>query len=255
MKYLLFILLLSIGTLISAENLKVISVNHGFVCVNGKKLEKGSVFESKDKIVWSDDSQVMKVVGLKSHKINIYAAQIFKVGKITTIDELLFQKQSLSSRDGVLMNAQDFARFFNRDIALMNSFSVETGYTFDDSHFLFLQYDYRGETINKRLICNMHSVQFNDSIFLVDGQPIEPAKLKALLYHYDTTSGQVTLLADKLVLHVTPRVTCMSFWDSCHADWLTLDEKIALAFDYCQTMYPNITFFRSDITAFLLHKQ
>lgn len=255
MKYILSFVFISVVTLTSAENLKIVDINHGFVHVNGKKLQKGNIFDSKDKIIWSDVNQIMKVVNMKTHKINIYAAQIFKVGKIATIDDLLFQKQSLSSRDGVLITAQDFAHFFNRDIALMNSFSVETGYTFDDNHFLFLQYDYRGETINKRLICTMHSVQFCDSIFRIDGQPIEPVKLKARLYHYDTTSGQVTLLADKFVIHVTPRETCMSFWNSCHADSLTLDEKIELAADYCQTRHPDVTFFRSDITAFLLQKQ
>lgn len=255
MKHLFPILFLFVATLASAEKLKVIDINHGVVNVNGKKLQKGSVFESKGKIVWADDKQIMKVVGLESHKFNIFAAQTFKVGKITTIDDLLFQKQNLSSRDGVLMNALDFARFFNRDIALMHSFTVETGYNFDDSHFLFLQYEYQNETINKRLPCTMHSVQFSDSIFRIDGQPFEPTTLPARLYYHDATSGQVTLLADKFVIHVTPRSACASFLDNCDADMLTQEEKTELLTDYCQIKYPNVTFLRPDISAFLLHKK
>jgi hypothetical protein len=255
MKYLFPVLLLFVVTLTSAEKLKIIDINHGVVNVNGKKLQKGSVFESKGKIVWSDDQQIMKVVGMESHKFNVYAAQTFKVGKISTIEELLFQKQNLSSRDGVLINAQDFVRFFNRDIALMHSFSVETGYTFDDSHFLFLQFDYQNETINKRLTCTMHSVQFNDSIFRIDGQPFEPTTLSARLYYHDATSGLVTLLADKFVIHVTPRAACASFLANCDTDMLTLEEKAELITDYCHIKYPDITFLRPDISAFVLHNK
>lgn len=255
MRYLFSVLYLFVVTLTSAENMKIIDINHGFVYVNGKKLQKGSVFESKEKIRWSDDKQIMKVVGLDSHIINVYAAQIFKVGKFTTIDDLLFQKQALSSRDGILMNAQDFARFFNREIALMHNFSVETGYTFDDSHFLFLQYDYQGETINKRLTCIKHSVQFGDSIFSIDGKPFVPTQLMTRLYYYDSISGQVTLLADKFILHVAPRTVCKAFLDSCNTDNLTMEEKTELVNDYCHIKFPDITFFRSDISAFLQHNK
>lgn len=251
MKYLLSALFLSVVSLISAENLKVLDINHGTVRVNGKQLQKGSQFNSKAKIVWSDNKQIIKVINIESHKINIYAAQIFKVAQMSSIDELLFQKQRLSSRDGILMNVHDFANFFNCDIALMQSFSMETGYTFDDSHFLFLQYDYLGEKINKRLQCEMHTVLFNDSIFYVDGKPIEKTVLTTKLFYYDVINEQITLLADNFTIHITPRWTCQSFLDTILDNNLSIAELSELAYDYCRITFPDIKFLPVDMTAYL----
>ncbi|MBR4572808.1 MAG: hypothetical protein IKO28_05270 [Prevotella sp.] len=235
----------------SAENFKVLSINHGIIYADGKKLIKGSIFDSKCKITWSDNKQIMKVVDLKSRKINILAAQLFKVGRIATVKDLLVQKRKLLSRDGVLNNSLDFARYFNRDFALMHSFSVETFYNFDRNHFLFLQYENQGETINKRLNCTEHSVQFNDSIFSIDGRPFEPVMLSTHLYYYDATNGNVTLLADKLVIHIAPREPCASFINSIKTEALTNEELTGLANDYCHIYYPNLTFVDSDIASFV----
>ncbi len=251
MKYFLTLLLAFIVHFVSAEDLKVLNINFGIIRVNGKTLQKGSVFNSKDRIVWSSDKQCMKVVGMDSHTVNVFAAQVFKVGKMTTIDELLFQKQRLSSRAGILMTPQDYQRFFNRGIALMHGFSIETGYSFDDSHFLFLQYEYESETINKRLPCIGHSVSFTDDIFSIDGRSFPPTMLTTRLYYYDMSTKEVILLADKFVIHVAPRQDCAIFLRSYVSDALTEAELTGLLTDYCCVCYPSVTFLPDDLALFL----
>ena len=251
MKYFLILLFALIVCSVSAEDMKVLTSNFGISRVNGKTRQKGSVFNSKDRIGWSDDKQCLKVVGIESHTVNVFAAQVFKVGKITTIDELLFQKQRLSSRDGILMTLQDYQRFFNRDVALMSGFSIETGYSFDDNHFLFLQYEYEGETINKRLPCTGHSVSFTDEIFSIDGQPFTPTMLTARLYYYDTSTMEVLLLADRFIIHVAPRQDCAGFLRSYVSDALTDEELTKLLTDYCCVSYPSVTFLPEDLALFL----
>ena len=251
MKCILFVILMSIAATAYPENLKVLEVNHGTVKADGLKLKKGTVFDSKSKILWSDDKQIIKVIGMDSHKIYIYAAQTFKVGHIATIDEMLFQKQMLSSRDGILMNVYDFYSFFNRDIALLNAFSVETGYTYDKKHFLFLQYEYRNETINKQLSCTGHTVQFNDSIFYVDGTLIDSPQITAKLYYYNVEEQQTTLLADKFTIHVSPRQQVTRFLESYSNETFSIEELSELATDFCRIKFPHLTFISSDITSFL----
>lgn len=251
MRYILLTILMFVTATVSADNLKVLDVNHGIVKVNGQKLKKGTVFDSKDKIVWSDDKQIIKVVGMDSHKISIYAAQTFKVGHIVTIDELLFQKQRLSSRDGILMNIYDFYSFFNRDIALLDAFSTETGYAFDKKHFLFLQYNYRNDTINKRLPCAGHTVEFNDSIFYVDKTQIDDSMIETNLYYYNMEENQTTLLADKLTIHITPRRHVIQFLESYSNEDFSLEELSELTTDYCRIKFPSLTFIASDIKSFL----
>lgn len=251
MRFLWFLFLLCTITLATADNLKVLTINHGILRADGQIVKAGSQFDSKARIDWDDDSQVMKVINMTSHDVSVYAARLFKISHKSSIEELLVQKHNLSSRDGVLMNPLDFANFFNRNIALMNAFSVNTGYSFDEQHFLFLQYDYNGEMINKKLTCREHSVMFDDNIFCIDGKPIEPTLLKASLFFYDCINNQMLLLADNIMFHVAPRKTCLSFINFYCGTDISLEELSELTIEYCNITYPDIVFLPSDIDSFI----
>lgn len=251
MRLYIYIVLLSFATTLAAENMKVIGINHGTIMVNGKKIEVSSVFDSSSRIVWSDDKQILKVIGMESHKIKIYAAQTFKIGQVISIDELLIQKQRLSSRDGILRNAYDFQRLFDRDIALLNVFPIETGYTFDDNHFLFLRYEYNNETINKRLFCSNHTTIFNDSIFYVDGKLIEQQKIVADLYYYNANDELSVLLASNIIIDSSPRQHVIHFLEPYINEDLSLEELSELVSDFCQIRIPGMKFISFDIISFL----
>lgn len=251
MKNLLLMLMMTFVNVVSAENLKIIEINHGTIKVNGRNLKKSSVFDSKSKIVWSDNKQIIKVIGMDSHKICIYAAQTFMVGHIISIEDLLFQKQRLSSRNGILVNIYDYYSFFNRNIALLSSFTVETGYTYDDKHFLFLSYKCGNEEINKRLNCHVHTVLFNDSIFYIDNKRYDFPKLTACLYYYNVEDAQTTLLADNLTLHISPRQGIVHFLESISGEDLSFEDLYELTKDFCLIKYPDIFFLSSDIKSFL----
>jgi hypothetical protein len=133
----------------------------------------------------------------------------------------------------------------------MSGFSIETGYSFDDSHFLFLQYEYEGETINKRLPCTGHCASFTDEIFSIDGRPFAPTKLETRLYYYDTSTMEVLLLADRFVIHVAPRQNCATFLRSYVSDALTDEELTELLTDYCCVSYPFVSFLPDDLALFL----
>ena len=242
---------MTVVNVVSAENLRILEINHGTIKVNGRNLKKTSVFDSKSKIVWSDDKQIIKVIGMDSHKIRIYAARTFMIGHIISIENLLFQKKRLSSRNGILANIHDFYSFFNRKIALLSSFTIETGYSFDDKHFLFLSYKYNNEEINKRLSCFEHTVLFNDSIFYIDNKRHDFPKLTACLYYYNVEDAQTTLLANNLTINTEPRQEIMRFLDSLSEENLSFEELSELVMDFCQVKFPDMYFLPSDITSFL----
>lgn len=252
----IFIILMLFSVIISnAEELKVLYINHGKFWVDGKALYQGSQFSSNAKIRWEDEKQIVKVVNIKSHKVSVISAKTLIMGKMTTLSELLIQKQRLSSRDGILINIQSLIDHFNKPIALMNSICVETGVLLDENHFFFLQYEYGGETINKKLPINDHCFCINNDIYTIDGVPFSPVSLTSKLCYYEVNEKRVTTISDSLSILIEPRKDCTSFLNQYSQDKLSVEELQEMAEDYCRLLYPYCLFEHADMTSFCLNLQ
>jgi hypothetical protein len=232
------------------EKIKVMYINHGRVWADKEILHEGTVFSSDAKISWEDDKQVIKIIGFESHNVSIVPVQTLITGKMTTISELLIQKQRLSSRGGVFTNLQSLSAFLYKSIALMNTIWFETGFSLDDNHFFFLQYDRGNETINKRLPFNDHCFCLNDEIYIIDGVSYTPITLAVRLCYYEVEEMRATTITDYLTIKIEPRNICLKFLRPYLSEEYTRDELMEMLEDYCKIQFPDCYFDRDDLLLF-----
>jgi len=245
--FLLLMLCLTVG----ARKLQFLSVNHGKVYVGKHALKKGEKFDSKSTLKWEDLEQIMKVINLETRRVEYIPARTLTVAKISTPEDLLVKKIVLAARTGMLMTVSDIERFFNRQLILLSAISAETGFVLDDDHCFYLQYVHDGDTIRKRLPATTgRTFCIDDSIFIVDSQPLPPTTLHARLYYYDRPAAQTMLMADSLIVNVEPRQACRQLLQACR-DWrLDAQETESIVADYCHAVFPFAATVADDISRF-----
>lgn len=81
-----------------ADRYKVLYVNSTGIKIETKNVTVGSVFTDKDKIVWTNDQQAMKVVNLNTNRIMILAAKALKKKNASSLYEYLTNTRHLSTR-------------------------------------------------------------------------------------------------------------------------------------------------------------
>ena len=250
MKHLLIFSFLLFSMAIKAERCKITYISQGTISVNGKQLSMGDVFESTNKIIWQDEGQVIKVKLKKSHKITRISAKTMKLRNLTTVDEMITQKQGLYSREGILLTHQAIQDYFSRPLAMLKAVSLETGFKTDSIHFFFFKYIQNGEVINKRLVGKKDHIQFDDNIFTIDGEAFSPHTLNGNLFYYEKDTGLMTLLAENVSINTDLRDDCSDYRSHLPND-LSMEDLQELMTDYCRFKYPDLKFNDSDILSFL----
>ena len=244
-------LLLMVCLTVGARKLQFLSVNHGKVHVGKHALKKGEKFDSKSTLKWDDLEQIMKVINLETRRVEFIPARTLTVAKINTPEDLLVKKTVLAARTGMLMTASDVEHYFNRQLILLSAISVETGFVLDDDHCFYLQYVHDGDTIRKRLpAANGRTFCIDDSIFIVDGQPLPSATLQARLYYYDRQAAQTMLMADSMIVNVEPRQACLQLLQACREWRLNAQETESIVADYCHAVFPLAETVDDDISRF-----
>lgn len=82
-----------------ADKYKVLYVNSTDIKIEIKKVSVGSIFTDKDKIMWTNDQQAMKVINLNTKRIMVLAAKALKKKKASSLYEYLTSTKHLSTRD------------------------------------------------------------------------------------------------------------------------------------------------------------
>lgn len=99
-KKLVFIVaLLMVAYHIFADRYRVLYINSTGIKIETKNVFVGSVFSDKDKIVWEDDQQAMKVVNLNTNRIMVLAAKALKKKNASSLYDYLTSTKRLSTRD------------------------------------------------------------------------------------------------------------------------------------------------------------
>lgn len=99
-KRLVFIIaVLTVVCHVFADKYKVLYVNSTGIKIEDKDADVGSIFSDKDKIVWMDDQQAMKVINLDTNRIMVIAAKALKKKRSTSLYEYLTSTRHLSTRD------------------------------------------------------------------------------------------------------------------------------------------------------------
>ena len=93
------IAILMVACHVLADRFKVLYVNSTGIKIEAKNVSVGTVFTDKDKIVWSDDQQAMKVLNLNTNRIMVLAAKALKKKGVSSLYEYLTSTRHLSTRD------------------------------------------------------------------------------------------------------------------------------------------------------------
>ncbi|MEQ8907376.1 hypothetical protein [Ekhidna sp.] len=119
----------------------------------------------------------------------------------------------LSTRAGSINNALDFQKHFDEGtIALLgNSYRTSvsaTAFPMNDNRFFYAQYQYNGETINKRLDNDGEILIFNlTDFYSIDGQPVDPnLATESKLFYYNADDQSSTFLTNMDVTYVSDEV-------------------------------------------------
>ena len=102
---------------------------------------------------------------------------------------------NISTRGGALNSLNDIQNQFSGPVAILYKASWHLNpyeYPMDENNFFYLQLQYKGETINKKLPFEDNNLVFSrDDILMVDDQPIPaPDTPGTILYYYSADGSQ-----------------------------------------------------------------
>jgi hypothetical protein len=171
---LLVFIIFSCINLFSQENFKVIKVNGTIVLrAKGVSLETGTVFSDKEDLLFRTDDASAAV-------INSQRGRMILTNKnhdlATAKSNFLPSMYNISSRGGSLGNLVDLKNHFSGKYVVLDKqfLSIsDASFPMDNTHFFFLRYVYKGETINKKLNFSGDTLFIDKkNLYTIDGNPI-----------------------------------------------------------------------------------
>lgn len=173
---------------------------------DGKVLTAGDQINGQDEVIFTTPDAMAAVVSTLKGRFVLKAPGTSKPGPdgfITAFAQqyLTPSQNSLSSRSGALITLIDFQNTFvkNPFLVLGNATQIEVSsgmFRLDHDHDFFVRYTYEGGAINKLL--PKSGVRFTlsrDSIYRVDGKPIDPKDVSDMeLCFYDHSSERTTVI-------------------------------------------------------------
>jgi hypothetical protein len=119
----------------------------------------------------------------------------------------------LSTRAGSINNSLDFQKHFDEGttVLLGNSYSISVSsaaFPMDDTKFFYAQYQYEGETINKKLESQGEKLIFNlTDFYSIDGQPVEPNMAsEGKLFYYNAEDQSSTFITNLDITYVSDQI-------------------------------------------------
>ncbi len=147
----------------------------------------------------------------------------------------------MSTRAGGINNKLDFEKKLGEQpVAWLGdelSYEVSpTAYPINDNQFFYANYQYRGESINKRLLAENNTLLLLKSqFFAVDGQPIDPSAVSQMvLYYYDMAEETATEITDMKLVPVSDEA--LTALQEAVAD-LPEENRIAALTEYVNSLY------------------
>lgn len=184
-----FIIVLDVN-LSGQENFKVIKVNGTIVLkTKGVSLETGTVFSDKEDLLFRSEDATAAV-------INSQRGRLILTNKnhdlATAKSNFLPSMYNISTRGGSMGNLIDLKNQFSGKYVVLDRQYLtinEDNFPMDDSHFFFLRYKYKGETINKKLSFSGDTLFIDKkNLYAVDGNPIpSPDNTEITLFYMKGT--------------------------------------------------------------------
>jgi hypothetical protein len=232
------------------DTLKIMFLEPSPVIIGGREYRKGDLFLSSEKPDWLP-KQVMSVFNVATGKTQTLTEVLMEMSGNKTIWAYLTDSKRLSTREGKLLNNVELSAFFNRTIGMLERISVDAYLPVDSSRFYYVNYEYNGENINKKLPVNDNLIVIDRSIFIIDGVRKEPFNTKLKLYYYNAETEHIRLLADSLTLNIISARKCRSFIDNYPYIKLENNDIKELIAEYLTFEYPSVFFQMHDIELFI----
>jgi hypothetical protein len=200
--------MLSSSVLKETDNFKVIKVDGKISFVKtGKDLVTGDLFKSDEKLNFSTQDSRAAVISKKNGRFVLTAEQ--KGGGATNLVPAL---TNFDTRGGALINALGLKDHFSNRYLLLNELSIKISkdvYPMSSSSFFYIQYEYNGEKVPKKLSKFKGEVLTLSAqdIFTIDGKQLSiPLETSVTLYYKDEQSKKTLLINDFVLVAPNEKV-------------------------------------------------
>ena len=186
--------LILVCTIQAQINYKVIKVNGSIQYVRtGSKMALGDEFAETENLTFGSPSARAAVINPGKGRFILTPES---AGKLTGAkSNFLPARSNISTRGGALNSLNDVQNQFSEAVAIIYKASWHINpyqFPMDENRFFFLQYQYNGEQINKKLPSHESNLVFSrEEILKVDDQSIEKLDNPgAKLYYYSADGPQ-----------------------------------------------------------------
>lgn len=159
----------------------------------GKNMSRGDKFASNEKIKFqTTESRAAVISKIKGRFV------LTPKKSNTSKSNLLPAMSNVSSRKGEILNTIDLKNYFDDNVLLFSRSEVKVKvneFPQDADNFFYLMFEHNGESIAKKLTFDGDDILLiKDSIFRVDGKPIQATKTSTpvTLYHRSATTKKST---------------------------------------------------------------
>ena len=173
---------------------KVIKVNGSIQYVRtGSQMTLGDVFPDNEDLRFETPNSRAAVINPDKGRFILTPQSASQLSGAKS--NFLPAMSSISTRGGALNSLNDIQDQFTGPVAILHKASWHINpyqFPIDENSFFYLQYQYKGEQINKKLLFEENNLVFSrDDILKIDDQPI-PAidKPSAILYYYSADGSQ-----------------------------------------------------------------
>ncbi|NUQ23604.1 MAG: hypothetical protein HUU34_06605 [Saprospiraceae bacterium] len=165
---------------------------------SGKPLKKNDYFRAGEPLKFAESAHRMVTM---NHKRNLFIALPDARKPVGYLLEPI--KLAANVRPGKIMNYLGFQKYLEgrRLVAIGDKLSLEIAgneLEMNEDKFFYIQYQWTGDTkpVNKQLAFSGQNLIIDKTtLFMVDGQPIDPAETSAFkLFYYDKPANQSTLI-------------------------------------------------------------
>lgn len=177
-----------------ADTYKVIKVNGQILYVKtGSSMKMGDVFAPTTSLKFKTNESRAAIIS------KIKGRFILTSGSSGDKSNLLPAMNNISSRAGALLNVIDLRNHFQGKYVVLNKMKLKIGedaFPMDENHFFYLQFEYNGETIRKKLpVEEGKMVLSKKEIYKVDDQPITGEISEMTLYYRDSEKKTSTKIS------------------------------------------------------------
>lgn len=261
MKHLIITILCMLSLTAYADEYKVIYVNHGKVMVNKRAMTAGMVFDSDSSITWTEEGQLVKVMNCTTRRLQIITSESMLKSGASSLNDLLTQKKTLSSREGLPASQWAMANVLKGQNALFQEIRLKCLIPISEDRFYFAQYEWNDEVVNKKLRAEKDSSDnyyfiLDSELYRIDGVQHAPFDLTMQLFLYDAKPGgdaTTSIVAEDIQIMATVADSCRQYMQLYELDTLGEEDRTLLVEQYLQTYYPEINYFKADLESFLVH--